>query len=208
MLGGGFTASDLFEYAAYIEASYPSDPTTWTVTASTPSSYFDVEVDVYCVAATLPVDVHIVHASGAPVAMAACTQDTVLLGGGFQGSQPIAVSRPQGNEWLSSTFGATSGASIQVYAVCAARHVLPGQVVSAHFNPHSSSQGYAPSGGDASCPSGQIAVGGGFEGGDLILASQPLLASQPRGPSFAGWSVTAGGDADVTVAAVCVLLQP
>jgi hypothetical protein len=93
------------------------------------------------------------------------------------------------------------GTSIKVYALCAARYVQPGKVVTAAFNAHSSTHGYAPSSGDAACPAGQIAVGGGFGGGDLILGSQT------HGSSFAGWSVAAGGDADMAVSAVCVLLQ-
>jgi hypothetical protein len=193
MLGGGFRANNLFEYAAVIEASYPSGVATWTVTGSAPASYFDLEADVFCLPATIPLGVRVVHATGAPAATAACPPDTVLLGGGFQAPQPIGVSRPQGNGWLS--------ASLQVYALCAAHHVQRGQVVTAAFNAHSSSHSYFPGEGDAACLAGQIAVGGGYDGGDLILASQT------RGPSFTGWSVSAGGDADVTVAAVCVLLQ-
>jgi hypothetical protein len=201
MLGGGFGAGDLFEYAAYIEASYPSGAATWTVTGAAPASFFDLEAEVYCLRETTPVGLHVVHTMGSPAATAACPQDTVLLGGGFQGAQPIDVSRPQGNGWLSATSGATSDTGIQTYSLCSARHVLPGRVVSAPLNAHSSSRGYAPGGGDAACPTGQFAVGGGFAGGDLIVGSQAL------GPSFAGWAVAAGGDADVTISAVCVLLQ-
>jgi hypothetical protein len=76
-----------------------------------------------------------------------------------------------------------------------------GQVVSTHFNAQSSSRSYAPDGASAACPGGQVAVGGGFAGGDLIVESQTM------GLSYAGWSVAAGGDADVTIFAVCVLLQ-
>lgn len=197
MLGGGFGASDLFEYAAYIEASYPTDVTTWSVTASAPASYFDLEVDVYCVPTTFALGLHVVQATGVAMATVACPQDTVLLGGGFQSSEPITVSRAQGNGWLARTWDA----SIHVYALCAAHHVLQDQAVSAVFNPHSTSHDYAPSGGEAACPAGTIAVGGGFAGEDLIVGSLT------RGPSFAGWSVMAGGDADVTVSAVCVRLH-
>jgi hypothetical protein len=197
LLGGGFGTSDLFEYAAYIDASYPSNARTWTVTASAPASYFELEADVYCVRATSAVGLHIALASGVPMATAACPRDMVLLGGGFQSSEPIGVSRPHGNGWLAETWDA----SIHVYAVCATGHVQRGQLASAAFNAHSSSNGYVPSGGEVACPTGQIAVGGGFAGGDLIIGSQT------RGASFAGWSVTAGGDADVTVFADCVVMQ-
>jgi hypothetical protein len=96
---------------------------------------------------------------------------------------------------------ATSGASNQVYALCAAHRVLPGRAVSTSFNAHSSSRGYAPGGGDAACPAGQVAVGGGFAGEELIVGSQTTNLS------FSGWSVEAGGDSDVTAWAVCVQLE-
>jgi hypothetical protein len=191
MLGGGFGSSDMFEYAAYMEASYPSGAATWTVTAAAPASYFYLEAEIYCIPQTIPLGLHVVYA---PAATVTCPPDTVLLSGGFQSSQPISVSRPQGNGWLSAGSDAT-------YSLCAARHMPPGRVVSTHFNAHSSSRSYAPESADVACPLGQVAVGGGFASGDLIVGSQTL------GPSFAGWSVAAGGDTDVTVFAVCVLLQ-
>jgi hypothetical protein len=201
MVGGGIGTSALFEFAAYIEASYPSGARTWSVTGSAPASYFNLEAEVYCVPAVISFGVRTVHASGAPVAEVACPQNTVLLGGGFQGSQPIAESRPQGNGWMSASSGGNSDTSVQTYALCAARHAVQGQVVTVTFNAHSSTHGYAPGGADAVCPDSQIAVGGGFAGGDLIVASQT------HGAIFDGWSVTAGGDTDVTVSAVCVRLQ-
>jgi hypothetical protein len=196
MLGGGFIASNLFEYAAYIYASYPSGPTTWTVVGYGPASYFQLEADVYCAADVPAAAVHIVHASGASTATATCPQGTVLLGGGFQSSRPVGISRPQGNGWLATV----EGSGVQTYAVCAARLVRPGQVVRATFNPHSMAHSYYPSGADTICPSGQTALGGGFESGDLVLASGS------RSASFDGWEVEAGGEADVTISAVCVVL--
>jgi hypothetical protein len=197
MLGGGFRSSDLFEYDAYIEASYPSSATTWTVTASAPNSYFDVEADVYCLPATVPLGIQIVRATGTTVGRVVCPQGTVLLSGGSQSSQPIGVSHPQSNGWMS----ASVSASIQVYALCASSHVLRGQVVTSVFNAHSSSHSYVPGSGGVACPAGQVATGGGFEGEDLIVGSYTT------GSAFAGWSVAAGGDADVTISAVCWMLQ-
>jgi hypothetical protein len=194
MLGGGFIASNLFEYAAYVTASYPSGPATWTVVASAPASYFQLEADVYCAPAPpATVEIHIIHATGTGTATAACPLGTVLLGGGFQASEPVEVSRPEGNGWLAGGSGA------QAYALCAAHLVQPGRVVHATFNPHSMTRNYAPDGRDAICPSGQIALGGGFDGDGLVLASVP------RGASFDGWAVEAGGNADVTISAVCVV---
>jgi hypothetical protein len=195
MLGGGFIASNLFEYAAYIYASYPSGPATWTVVGYGPGSYFQLEADVYCAPEVPAAAVHIVHASGASTATAACPQGTVLLSGGFQATRPVGVSHPQGNGWLATV----EGSGVQAYAVCAAQLVQPGQVVRATFNAHSMSRGYKPDGANAACPSGQIALGGGFDGSDLVLANSA------RGASFDGWAVEAGGEADVTIAAVCVV---
>ena len=197
MLGGGFRSSDLFEYAATIEASYPSSATTWTVTGSAPASFFSVEAQVYCFQAKVPLGIYIVRATSIPVAKVACPLGTVLLSEGFQGSQSIGVSRPQSNTWMS----ASAGASDQVYALCAASHVLRGQVVTAVFNPHSSSHGDGPGGGKVVCPAGQVATSGRYEGGDTILGSYTT------GSAFAGWFVVAGGDADMTISAVCVVLQ-
>ena len=199
LLGGGFRSSGLFEYAAFIEASYPSSATLWSVTAFGPT--FGVEADVYCLPTTVPLGIQIVQATGADVVRAACPQGTVLLGGGFQSSQPIGVSRPQGNGWMS----ASAGASMKGYALCAASLVLRGQVVTAVFNPHSSSHNFAPDSRGVACPAGQVATGGGFEGEDL--GADLMVGSYGTGPALAGWSVAAGGDRDVTIFALCVVLQ-
>jgi hypothetical protein len=197
MLGGGFRSSDLFEYAAYIKASYPSSATTWTVMGSAPASYFDEEADVYCLQAMVPLGIQIVRATGSPAGRVACPQGTVLLSGGYQSSQPVGVSHPLSNGWMS----ASVGASIQVYALCAASHVLRGQVVTSVFNAHSSFHSYAPGSGSVVCPAGQVATGGGFEGEDLIVGSYATSLG------FAGWSVAAGGDTDVTLSVVCGTIQ-
>lgn len=200
LLGGGFSSSNLFEYAAAIEASYPSSATTWTVTAAAPSSYFTVEVQAYCLPATLPLGIQIVRASGTTVGRIACPQGTVLLSGGARSSAPIGVdvSYPLGNGWMSAPVNASS---LQVYALCAAHHVVRGQLVTSVFNAHSSSHSYAPEGGSVTCPAGQVTTGGGFEGQDLIVGSAATSSA------FAGWSVAAGGDADVTITAVCWVPQ-
>jgi len=196
MLGGGFSSSDLFEYAAFIDASYPSSATTWTVTAA-PAPSFRVEAEVYCLPARVPFGIQIVRATGSPAGRVACPQRTVLLGGGYQSSQPIGVSHPQSNGWMS----AAVSASVQIYALCATSHVLRGQVVTSVFNAHSSSHSYAPESGGVVCPAGQTATGGGFEGEDLIVGSYATR------PGFAGWSVAAGGDTDVTLSVVCGAIQ-
>lgn len=194
MLGGGFASSDLFEYAAYIKASYPSSNTTWTVTGAAPDSFFDLEAAVYCSKAQPPIELHLAHATGTTTASVICPPQTVVLGGGFSSDQPIGVSRPQDNGWMSTS----SAASTQVYALCVTSRGLRTQVITTVFNAHSSSRGYDPGGSTVACPRGQIATGGGFAGEDLILGSQA------SGSSFAGWSVMAGGDASITIFGLCV----
>jgi hypothetical protein len=194
MIGGGFAASDLFEYAAYIEASYPSSASTWTVTGAAPASYFDLAAEVYCVSAPVSLGMQIVRGAGASGGRVACPRGTRLLSGGFRGSQPVAVSYPQENGW-------SSASSDQVYALCAGQHVTAGPVVTSVFYLHSSETGYQPGGGSTNCPAGQFAAGGGFASQGALILSSAL-----SGPHLAGWSVVAGGDADVTVYALCAAL--
>lgn len=197
MLGGGFSSYDLFEYAAWIEGSYPSGQTTWTVVGAAPASFFDLEADVYCTPAQMSLDIQNVQATGSDTMSITCPQGTVLLSGGFHSTRVVDESHPQSNGWLS----ATPDARIQVYARCAASHVRRSQVVSSTFNAHSSSHSYAPGDQAVACPAGQIATGGGFAGADLIVGSQT------NGSAFTGWSITAGGDADVKIFAQCVQFQ-
>lgn len=192
MIGGGFAASDLFEYAAYIEASYPSSASTWTVTGAAPASYFDLAAQVYCVSAPVSLGMQIVW--GASGGRVACPRGTRLLSGGFQGAQPVASSYPLENGW-------SSASSDQVYALCAGQHVTTGPVVTSVFQIHSSETSYQPGGRNAHCPTGQFAAGGGFDSQGALILSSAL-----SGPHFAGWSVVAGGDADVTVYALCAAL--
>jgi hypothetical protein len=202
LLGGGFVAYNLFEYAAYLSSSYPSSATTWTVVGSAPAAYFNLEVDAYCASVTRPASIHVVHTTGSGGATAVCPHGSVLLGGGFHAADPVTASRPQGNGWMAGSTGThsdpTTAETVEAYALCASRLVQPGQVVQATFNAHSMTHGYQPSGADAACPSGQIALGGGYATGELVMTSAA------RDTSFGGWAVSAGGEADVTLSAVCV----
>lgn len=184
MIGGGFVASDVFEYDAFITASYPSSTTTWTVSGKS-SSHFWLSAYVYCWQSSTAVSVQIVRGAGDVT----CPAGTSLLGGGFQGSGE--VSRPIANGWH-----AENG---QAFALCATRYPSPVRVVTASFNAHSQAHVYAPGGIVMTCPAGSFAIGGGFSsGGDLILVSQATL------PAFSGWTLAAGGDANVAGYAVCV----
>ena len=192
MIGGGFAANNLFEYAASIEASYPSNANTWTVTGTAPASYFDLSAEVYCVSAPVVLGVQIVQGTGGH---AVCPTGSELLSGGFQTSQPIAASYPIDNGW-------SSPSSDQVYALCARQHVTAGSVVTLVFSPRSSANGYQPGGAGVSCSAGQFAVGGGFSSQGAVI-----LSSTRNGPPFIGWSVSAGSDAKVTVYGLCVALH-
>lgn len=194
MLGGGFESGDLFEYAASIRASYPSSPTTWTVTGRSSISFFYVTVLVYCLQTKLPLASSIAQTTAAYGAKVACPRGTVLLNEGFDFSQ--AQDLPN----LSGSGGNTVAPGVR-YALCAANHVLSGKTATAIFNPHSTANGYHPGDGKANCPTGQIATGGAFTGTDTILGSSAT------GADFAGWSITAGGDDDMTISAICVIFQ-
>jgi hypothetical protein len=195
MIGGGFAASDTFEYAAIIAASYPASATTWTV-AATSGPGFMLNVEVYCLWSSIDLDVKIVHAPAAPDGAVACPAGSILLSGGFQGDSSSVASRPEGNGWYAG--GARSAG--QVYALCASQHMSAGVVVSARFNPHSSVHSYYPAGQSVTCPVGQTATAGGFSGSLVITSAS-------AGAPYVGWSVIAGGDGDVTVYARCVTLM-
>lgn len=192
MIGGGFAANNLFEYAAYIEASYPSGASTWTVKGAAHASYFDLVADVYCLSAPVSLGIQIAQRPGGQVA---CPRGTRLLSGGFQSSQPIAASYPLENGW-------SSPSSDQVYALCAGQRVTAGPVVTSILTVHSAGTGYQPGGGSANCPAGQFAAGGGFNSQGAVILSSAL-----SGPRFDRWFVGAGSDADVTVYALCAALS-
>ena len=204
LIGGGFSASGAFEYDVKIVASYPASATTWTVAiASSPA--FILRAEAYCLPASITLGLVIGHASMIPSGHASmtpsgsvsCPPGTVLLSGGFQGDEVFSASRPDGNGWYATTFGFAG----TVYDLCASQHVSAGGMVTAPFNPHSSAHNYYPAGASLACPAGQSAISGGFRsGGDLILTSAS------GGSPFQQWSVTAGGDGDMTLYARCVIL--
>jgi hypothetical protein len=196
MIGGGFSASDTFEYDAMIAGSYPSSASRWTVVAAS-SPAFILEVMVYCLSASPAYGVQIVQAAISPGGRVTCPAGTILLGGGFQGTEAVVASRPDGNGWYSAT---SNGAAGQVYAQCASQHVMAGSIATVTYNPHSSSHGYVPGSAQVTCPPNQRATGGGFSGGDL------LLASESDGVLPANWTFTAGGDGDESFSTVCVML--
>ncbi len=194
LIGGGFSASDTFEYDAKIVASYPANATTWTVAAA--SSAFSLSAEAYCLPTDTTLGLVTSHAPTTPSGSITCPSGTVLLSGGFQGDNVFSASRPDGNGWYATTMGLAG----TVYDLCASQHVSAGGIVTASFNPHSSAHSYYPAGDSVICPAGQTATAGGFSGGDLILTSVS------GGSPFKEWSVAAGGDGDLTLYARCAIL--
>lgn len=194
LIGGGFSASNTFEYDAMIVASYPASATTWTVAAGS-SPAFTLTAEAYCVA-IMPGGFAFPRRSLDATTRAACPPSMTLLGGGFQGGSSFDASRPDGNGW----YAAMSAFTGEVYALCAER-ASGGATITATFNPHSSARGYQPGAARVTCPAGEVVVGGGFNGG-------LILTSASAGSPYTSWEVSAGGDSPVTVYARCVTLEP
>ncbi|HEU0026370.1 MAG TPA: hypothetical protein VFQ25_04580 [Ktedonobacterales bacterium] len=196
LIGGGYTSSDTFEYAAIIVASYPASATTWTVAAAA-SPAFILRAEAYCVPAGAGLGPQIVQAPIDPTRAASCPAGSVLLSGGFQASGPVVASRPDGNGWYAAMPSLSAGT---VYALCASQHARAGSDVVASLDPHSSSRGQRPDGATLPCPASPIATAGGFRGGGLVITSATA------GAPYEGWSVIVGGDGDLTLYAHCVAL--
>jgi hypothetical protein len=143
MIGGGYLATDTFEYDASIAASYPSSASQWTAIAG-PGAAFTLTVFVYCVVSGPALGVQVVQTRAS---VAACPARGVELGAGFD----------------------TSGAS---YAVCARQNArLGANPLPITFNPRSSQHSYAPASVTLTCPMNLIAVGGSLEQADRMIGS-------------------------------------
>lgn len=177
MIGGGYAATSVFEYDAVVASSYPSSANTWTAVAG-PGDAFTLQADVYCLAPTFPLGVQVVQTSGAPTSGSGCPIGSVQLGGGFN----YPSDYPSG----------------RLYFLCATQHVRVGAVVTAYYNPHSSTHSYYPGSKTLACPSDQIAISGDTIGGDTVLVSDSA------GAPYDGWFFTVGGDGDMTLIVRCV----
>jgi Cellulose binding domain len=197
MLGGGFISSNVFEYDAYISASYPSSPSTWTVSGNSSSSFI-LKGYVYCLQSNTSLGVQIIQGSG----NIACPSGTTIVSGGFKvltSNYPIGFSRPNGNGWATGSY---TSDSVQGYALCAVTSkVSLVSTASLTFNVHSSLHVYSPGSAVVTCPTGSVTVGGGFDSSQDLM-----LTSNTDGTSFSTWNLTAGGDNDVTGYAVCILI--
>jgi hypothetical protein len=174
MIGGGFEATDVFEYDALVMASYPdphdSSLRTWTAIAG-PSSTFSLSVEAYCLnhGPALQISLHTLSGGQAAV----CPGASALLGSGFNGE--------------------TS------YVLCAGQHASVSSGTPVTFNPHSSSHSYYPGAVTLTCPSNTLALSG-----DIIAGGDTMLASHSAGQPFTHWIMVLGGDYDVTASATCV----
>ncbi|HKB46747.1 MAG TPA: hypothetical protein VKC57_03560, partial [Ktedonobacterales bacterium] len=186
MIGGGFAATDVFEYAAFITASYPSGPASWTVVGSS-ISRFTLGVTIYCLRAGFSLGVRVAQGGvdGASQGYAACPTGTALVSGGFRSTAPVDTSMPRDNGWAI----ASSDTTTRAYALCAAGHVRAAAPARVSFTLHATTNGFQPEAFHVACPVGQV-VGGGF--------SSPFLAlsSTANASDFSGWSLVAGGDGD------------
>ncbi len=182
MIGGGYGATDTFEYDAFVDASYPSSAYTWTVVSGSSAAFY-LEADIYCLTAKFPLDVQIVQMSEAAASGDGCPTGSIQLGEGF--NHPSDFS--------------SSGL---FYYLCASQHVSAGTVVTTRYNPHSSIHSYYPGSVTLACPSSQIAISGDTDGGDIVLANQSA------GAPYTSWSFTAGGDGDLALTVRCVSFIP
>jgi hypothetical protein len=177
LVGGGFLATDTFEYDVAVLASYPSSASAWTAVAGSSASFI-LEVSVYCLPKRPALGVHTAQTPTASGGVALCPTGEVELSDGFDGS-----------------------ATGETYAVCASQGFRADASVTMTFNPHSSQNSYYPARVTVTCPEGQVALGGEETDPDIVMESDSA------GPPFRGWSFTLGGDSDAQLSARCVTLS-
>lgn len=188
LVSGGYYAN-VFE-AVSVQASYPSGSNAWTVIASSPASFIELNAYAFCLQTNLPIQVTVAHATGSGTISATCPAGMVLTGGGWQqASNPV----PSSNGW--QVDDAESG---EVYALCASNTYL--SAAPAVSKTLTLPAGYGDGAGDAArCAAGQIASGGGFSGGTDIFNEGTDGSSW----SIAGYSNSPSAQT-VVIWAVCV----
>lgn len=85
LLAGGYNATDVFESALFLDASYPSSLHTWTVSAHSTSS-FDLQALLYCLRGGPSLGEQI-------VVNGACPRGTTLLSQGERGQGTMPLSQ-------------------------------------------------------------------------------------------------------------------
>ncbi len=172
MLFGGDEAAGYFEQVD-VSDNYPSTPDAWTASAVSGASHLLMTVDAYCLQAPATA-ITIVHAAGNVVD---CPAGDFVLGGGYRGYRNGAVSSlPDAPR---SGWRIQGSDSAEVFALCAHNGLRMEPSVSSTFTvPGAVGESTT---GQADCPAGQFATGGGFSGGGV--------ADQGAAPEFSGFSI-------------------
>jgi len=220
MLGGGYNiGSSNHGYSA--ASSYPSSPTTWTVSAvaAGPDS-LELQTYVGCLNANYSLGIQIVPvtfavaAGSAPQpASAACT-DGVVTGGGahITGSGAVlAESAPAAGlkGWNVVATAGSGGTKGTAYALCAVHNLNAAPSTSRTFSIPSNSDKSA----DLACAANQWLTSGGFSNVDPSADGKNVFELNGPTADYSRWflqghnldSASAHG---VTIWAVCVLPNP
>jgi hypothetical protein len=168
-LFGGGEGAGYFEQVDVTD-NYPSAPNAWTASASSTPDFLTLTVDAYCLQAPAAA-ITIVHASGEAVD---CPAGDLVLGGGYRNSVESSLPNTARTGWRIQ-----GGQSSEVFALCTRNSLHMGASVQSTFTvPASIGNSIS---GQANCPSGQLATGGGFGGG--------LVADQGAGPDFTAYGI-------------------
>jgi hypothetical protein len=168
-LFGGGEGTGYFEQVDVSE-NYPSAPSAWTASASSEPSSLTLTVDAYCLQAPAAA-ITIMHASGEAVD---CPAGDFVLGGGYRNSVESSLPNAARTGWRIQ-----GGQSSEVFALCTNNSLQMGPSVQSTFTvPASIGNSIS---GQANCPSGQLATGGGFSGG--------LVADQGASPDFTAYGI-------------------
>jgi len=210
MLSGGY-AVDAFE-SANIMSSYPSGPSSWTVSTVNNASpgWIVLSVSVNCLHANVSVGAQIVRdtvniSNGkAQNATVKCPVGAVVTGGGYKTAGFVDASMPQVSGW---NVTASGGSKAEIFAMCATKHVRAAPSTSAPFNIEQCFGCYGA--GKAKCGTNQLLTGGGFS----ITDGNNRFLADGAASDFSSWSIQAVGDGYASTSphpsawATCVLLS-
>jgi hypothetical protein len=234
VLGGGFEATDPVSVSApgtpgsvWPHHMFGPAESGWVVQDDLDGSPNTITIHVIC--ANAPPGYEVVNSS--PLVFGdggyggwSCPAGKVVLDGGFQAIDPVAVSAPgtPGSMWPHHTFGPSEygwvirddpngvGNVITVYAICAD---APSGYVFVNSPPLSFGDGGY---GGWSCPADTAVLGGGFKADDTVAVSAPgtpgsMWPHHTFGPSEYGWVVRDdpnGAPNTITIYAICAELLP
>lgn len=192
MLSGGY-AVDAFE-SANIMSSYPSGPSSWTISTINNASpgWIVLSVSVNCLRANVSLGAQIVHDTAdisngtAQNAAVNCPAGAVATGGGYKTAGFVEASTPQASGWSAAIAGGTRA---EIFAICATKHVGATQIAGAPFTIEQCF-GCSASG-QAKCEAGRLLTGGGFS----IADGDNRFLENVAGPDFSSWFVLAAGEA-------------